>query len=181
MCPLRLIQDTTPARSLRSPRRGVRRRGPGVFANALRVPLSGSRVETTGPPTFLGNPHCACALLSDPGGADASGRYDASTRPPYGPRRRLPHATCLSGLNHTAWTLAVYASQCRSPGHHARLASGCRASSTGRDCLPAGFHREVSELRPTSSHPPFPSFRGTRCMTVRRLDARTLSQPERLT
>ena len=48
-------------------------------------------VETTGSPTFLGNPHCALALLSDPGRTDASGHCDASARPPLCPRRRLPH------------------------------------------------------------------------------------------
>jgi len=45
----------------------------------------------------------------------------------------------LSRLNHTASALAVYASQGGLPHHHARLASGCRLSSTGRACLPAGF------------------------------------------
>ena len=30
--------------------------------------------------------------------------------------------------------------------HHARLASGCWPSSTGRDWLPAGFQRKVSDL-----------------------------------
>ncbi len=46
----------------------------------------------------------------------------------------------ISGLNRTAFDLAVYASQGWSPTHHARLASGCWSSSTGRDWLPAGFH-----------------------------------------
>ena len=32
-----------------------------------------SSVETTGSPTFLGNPNCALALLSDPGRTNASG------------------------------------------------------------------------------------------------------------
>jgi len=38
-------------------------------------------METTGSPTFLGNP-CAYALLFDPGGTGVSGRYDTPTRPP---------------------------------------------------------------------------------------------------
>jgi hypothetical protein len=46
----------------------------------------------------------------------------------------------ISGLNRTAFDLAVYASQGWSPTRHARLASGCWSSSTGRDWLPAGFH-----------------------------------------
>ena len=46
----------------------------------------------------------------------------------------------ISGLNRTAFDLAVYASQGWLPTRHARLASGCWSSSTGRDWLPAGFH-----------------------------------------
>ena len=143
----------------------MRRRGPGVLANTLRLPLYRSKGGDHRASHVPGEPHCACALLSDPGGTDVSGHYDTSTRPPCGPRRRLLRATCPSGLNHTAWALAIYASQCPSPGHHARLASGCRASSTGRDWLPARFHRKVLEFRPMSSCPPFPSFRGIRAVT----------------
>jgi len=32
---------------------------------------------------FLGNPDCAFALLSDPGGPDTSGPCDAPTRLPF--------------------------------------------------------------------------------------------------
>ena len=60
----------------------------------------------------------------------------------------------ISGLNRTAFELAVYASQGRSPTHHARLASGCWPSSTGRDWLPAGFPTKGFKL----GYPPFPSF-----------------------
>src|SRR5271157_1989847 len=52
----------------------------------------------------------------------------------------------ISGLNRTAFDLAVYASQGWSPTHHARLASGCWSSSTGRDWLPAGFHLKGFKL-----------------------------------
>ena len=41
-------------------------------------------------------------------------------------------AFVLSRLNHTASALAVYASQAGLPRHHARLASGCWPSSSGR-------------------------------------------------
>src|SRR4051812_20751596 len=50
----------------------------------------------------------------------------------------------ISGLNHTPRSLAVYASQCRLPEHHARLASGRWPGSAGRGWLPAGFQRKVS-------------------------------------
>ena len=52
----------------------------------------------------------------------------------------------ISGLNRTAFDLAVYASQGWSPTHHARLASGCWSGSTGRDWLPAGFHLKGFKL-----------------------------------
>jgi hypothetical protein len=103
------------------------------------VPPAGKEsVETTGSPTFLGNPHCALALLSDPGRTHASGPCDALARPPLCPRRRLPQFV-LSRLNHTASALAVYASQAGLPRRHARLASGCWPSSSGRAWLPARF------------------------------------------
>jgi hypothetical protein len=62
-----------------------------------------------------------------PGTAPASDNGEGS------PRR------LISGLNCTAFDLAVYASQGQSPTHRARLASGCWPGSTGRDWLPAGF------------------------------------------
>ena len=63
-----------------------------------------------------------------PGAAPATDHDEGSTR------------AVISGLNRTAFDLAVYASQGWLPTHHARLASGCWSSSTGRDWLPAGFH-----------------------------------------
>ena len=40
----------------------------GILELVTRCLRSGNEsVETTGSPTFLGNPHCALALLSDPG------------------------------------------------------------------------------------------------------------------
>ena len=45
----------------------------------------------------------------------------------------------FSGLNHTTFDLAVYASQDGSPHHHARLASGCWFSFARRDSYPQGF------------------------------------------
>ena len=47
----------------------------------------------------------------------------------------------MSGLNHTACNHAVYASQPRSPLHHARLASGWLPTLTGWDWLPIGLQR----------------------------------------
>src|SRR5208283_861506 len=69
-----------------------------------------------------------------PGAAPATDHDEGSTR------------VVISGLNRTAFDLAVYASQGRLPTHHARLASGCWSSSTGRDWLPAGFHLKGFKL-----------------------------------
>ena len=65
----------------------------------------------------------------------------------------------ISGLNGTASALAVHASQDGLLHRHARLASGCWPSSTGRDCLPAGFLRKVS-VQLFTVLPPLPSFLG---------------------
>ena len=74
-----------------------------------------------------------------PGAAPASDKDEGSPR------------VLISGLNRTAFDLAVYASQGWSPTHHARLASGCWSGSTGRDWLPAGFHLKGFKLRLSSS------------------------------
>ena len=73
-----------------------------------------------------------------PGAAPATDHDEGSTR------------VVISGLNRTAFDLAVYASQGWSPTHHARLASGCWSGSTGRDWLPAGFHLKGFKFRLSS-------------------------------
>ena len=120
-------------------------------------------VETSGSPTFLGNPLCLCPALRP--------RQDRRTWPiryadaaPAMSTTKAP-ALQLSRLNHTASALAVYASQEGSLPHHARLASGCQPSSTGRDWLPAGFQskgfKDVSYI--SSS---FAKFRGARTSLI---------------
>ena len=63
----------------------------------------------------------------------------------------------LSRLNHAACTLPVYASQRGSLRHHATLGAGWWPTFAGRDWVPAGLHRKVSEIAITSL-PPFPGF-----------------------
>ncbi len=104
----------------------------GSWVTRIAPLFRGLRAETTGPPTFLGNPDCAYALLFDPGRTDHTRPFSV---PRHGPRSDHDEGSCgncLSRLNHTAWALAVYASQGGLLHHHARLASGCRPSSTGR-------------------------------------------------
>ena len=75
-------------------------------------------------------------------------------RPPRLTTTRAQHEE-ISGLNRTAFDLAVYASQGWSPTHHARLASGCwsRLYRTG-----LVTRRVPSERFQASDYPPFPSF-----------------------
>jgi hypothetical protein len=88
------------------------------------VPPAGMlSVETAGSPTFLGNPHCALALLFDPGRTGASGPCDASARPPLCPRRRLPRCSFRGSITR----LRHWLSTLRRPGH----------PDTTQDSLPA--------------------------------------------
>ncbi len=58
---------------------------------------------------------------------------------PHLPLRRPPQLIYISGLNHAARDLAVYASQPRSPSNHATLASDwCGLTFVGRDLHPLG-------------------------------------------
>ena len=82
-----------------------------------------------------------------PAGPRAPGHCGAAARPSVPMTTSAPANFFISGLNRTARSLAVYASQPGLPRHHARLASGCRPGSAGRDWLPAGSHRKVSALQ----------------------------------
>jgi len=106
-----------------------------------------TKARSTGSPRFLGSPHVYVpgattpdvgpalmrrALFNDPGGPATLDQYSAPMLPSASPKASAP-TRLISGLNHTARTLAVYpkgralrgASQDGSPRHHARLASGC--------------------------------------------------------
>ncbi|MFH1109168.1 MAG: hypothetical protein V1790_08250, partial [Planctomycetota bacterium] len=108
-----------------APHDGERRAdGPGVSASRAAFPHAASSPRgTIGPPTFLGNPLCLCPALRP----RWDGTRQASTTRPRGPRMHHDEGSSperLSGLHHTAWALAVYASPHGSPHHDARLASG---------------------------------------------------------
>lgn len=95
-----------------------------------------------------GQPLREHALLFDPGGLNASGHYDTLSvafRPVDNVGSAIGH---LSRLNHTACSLAVYASWLgllRS--HHARLASRWRPTLAGQDLNLLGcFRRFLSVM-----------------------------------
>ncbi len=95
--------------------------------------------EMTGPPRFLGEPQwCACPALRPRRTLGARPVRPRGYSLPLSLRRRLLDAV-LSRLDHTACTLAVYASQAGLPQHHARLASGWWPPLAGQDWRPAGF------------------------------------------
>jgi hypothetical protein len=86
------------------------------------------------------------APLSDPGGPPGPGLYG-----PWGVAFHLgdgvgTHDFAISGLNHAAYMLAVYASQRRSPDTtQDSLRLGGHPLPAGLQ--PAGFHLEVSSLQ----------------------------------
>ena len=64
-----------------------------------------------------------------------------------GHRRAKAPTKGLSTLNSIAFELAVYASQCGLLQHHARLASSCWSSSTGRAFHPQGSIERFQSCR----------------------------------
>src|SRR6516162_2635982 len=109
--------------------------GPGIVDRTPHTGFIGGDDRTSQVP---GGPHYERALLFDPGGTSALGHYralDVAFRQTNGVGSR---DTVISRLNHTARSLAVYASQGGSPHHHARLASGWLASLSGRTECPQG-------------------------------------------
>ncbi len=118
-------------------------------------------VETGRISQVPGQPLREHALLFDPGGPNASGHYDAlgvAFRSVDDVGSTISH---ISRFNHTACSLAVYASRLgllRS--HHARLASRWRPTLAGPDLNPLGCFRRFL-FRNVISHyfdPPSPSF-----------------------
>src|SRR5262249_35126858 len=118
-------------------------RGPGVFGSGYPVPVLVER-EPQGVPSSWGTPIVPTPCSSTPAGPTAPG-HEVRRRGPRSVKDEGSPRVVLSGLDSTAWALAVYASPCPLPGRGARLASGRWPGSTGWACLPAGFLRKVSE------------------------------------
>jgi hypothetical protein len=113
--------------------------------------------ELSGSPKFPGNPrdHSPCSQTParpDPRKGPIVNGSDVV--PALAGQRRLS-TTRISGLHHTAFGLAVYASQRRLPATTQDSLPVAGPSSTGRDSNPQGSYRKVSNL---VIHPPFPSF-----------------------
>ena len=112
-----------------------------------------ARWKRQGLPSSRRNPCDHSPYSSDPG-VTKQAEWTMSELPGAAPATDNDEGSprvLISGLNRTAFDLAVYASQGWSPTRHARLASGCWSGSTGRDWLPAGFHLKGFKLRLSSS------------------------------
>src|SRR5271165_681090 len=112
-----------------------------------------ARWKRQGLPSSRRNPCDHSPYSSDPG-VTRQAEWTMSELPGAAPATDNDEGSprvLISGLNRTAFDLAVYASQGWSPTRHARLASGCWSGSTGRDWSPAGFHLKGFKLRLSSS------------------------------
>ena len=134
---LRCLRSGVPPIAPFAPRSRGAAPGPGPLLP--RRPGRLLAVETGRSPKFLGDP-CLHALLFDPGGPLASGHSDARDVA-FRIYNYVGSASGLSRLNHTAYRLPVYASQPRSPPHHATLGSGCWPALAGSGPAPAGSLR----------------------------------------
>jgi hypothetical protein len=109
--------------------------GPGAWSPGAPPGLS---METVGPPRFLGNPRVRLPCSRTP-----AGPWRLALAPPRCCPRCAngedPSDQNLSRLYHTAFALAVYASQPGSPRDHARLASGWWLAFAGWDSPPTGL------------------------------------------
>jgi hypothetical protein len=75
-----------------------------------RVPLPAFIQERSGPPTFLGNPLCSCPALGPRWDPSAQSSLAFRVLPSAITTASAPTTSDLSGLYHTACSLAVYAS-----------------------------------------------------------------------
>ena len=106
-------------------------------------------VETTGSPTFLGNPNVPLPCSSTPVGSKTPGQYGVSTRPPRRIRRRRPTIHTFRGsmtrLQHSLSTL-------RRTGHPATTQDSLPAAGQalpGGVGYPQGSIERFQSLRPT--------------------------------
>jgi hypothetical protein len=131
--------------------RTLRTRGQGLFS---RFPSGFKGMETTRSPRFLDDPLPPLPCSSTPVGP----MCQATTAPRYCPRdsdHEGPSGYSLSRLNHTASTVAAYASRLGRPAR-ARLASGCRPALPGGIGYPQGHYRRFPSV--TSLLPPSPGL-----------------------
>jgi len=129
-----------------SPRSWASHRGPGSCRFRSPIRIYDGNVGVSQVPW---KPWWSLSVLFDPGRirqAEWTMGELPDAAPAHGHGEGSTHLS-FSGLNHTTFHLAVYASQDGLPHRHARLASGCWSSFARRDSYPQGFN----ERFPSSS------------------------------
>ena len=130
--------DTIVSPVVCSPRSWASHRGPGSCRFRSPIRIDDGNVGVSQVPW---KPWWSLSVLFDPGRIRQA-EWTKSELPDTAPacvQDESSQRLVLSGLNHTTFDLAVYASQDGSPHHHARLASGCWSSFATRDSYPQGF------------------------------------------
>ena len=111
----------------------------------------------SGPPKFLENPRVPMPCSSTPAGPTHQATVQWSRRGPRYVHDEGSHDTLtFEAQSHGFGTRCLRFVVWVAPGPR-KTRFPLLARSTGRDWLPAGFFRKVSEVRLTS-HPPFPGF-----------------------
>jgi len=117
-------------------------------------PGNGS-VETTGSPTFLGNPACALALLSDPGRTDGIRPVAMPRRGPHGVHGR---GSCMYSFRGSITRLRHWLSTLRSAGYPYTTQDSLPVAG---QALPDGLDYPQGSIERFQAvsyiHPPFPS------------------------
>jgi hypothetical protein len=128
--------------------------GQGVVGSGLPIRIYDGNVGVSQVPW---KPWWSLSVLFDPGGirqAEWTMSELPDAAPACGHGEGSTHLS-FSGLNHTTFDLAVYASQDGLPHHHARLVSGCWSGFARRDSYPQGFDERFQIFE---SLPPFQSL-----------------------
>jgi hypothetical protein len=131
--------------------------GPGAFGFGSPTP-TGCRDGDDGASQVPGESCCTYALFFDPGRTERTRPLRCVGTAPAHSTTKAPTRGNFGAQSHGFGTRCPRFAVRLSPPHAGR-ASGCWPGSSGRDWLPAGFLRKVSEMQPTSL-PPFPSFLG---------------------
>jgi hypothetical protein len=109
-----------------------------------RSPLPGiTHMEASRTSQVPGEPLCSYAVLSDPGGTDASGAWTSSVLPPQRPRRRLPRLI-FRGSIARLWNSLCTLRAADCSHQHATLASGCWPALPGGIGCPQGSMKGFS-------------------------------------
>jgi hypothetical protein len=135
--------DTIVSPVVCSPRSWVSHRGPGSCRFRSPVRNHDGNVGVSQVPW---KPWWSLSVLFDPGRIRQA-EWTMSELPDTAPACVHDEGSTrlvFSGLNHTTFDRAVYASQGGSPHRHARLASGSWSGSTRRDSYPQGFSERFS-------------------------------------